>query len=221
MNVSTHFSWKTILKEYFKTDKFKQLDDFVSAEYKIKTIYPPEKDIFNAFSSTPFDKVKVVILGQDPYHNPEQAMGLCFSVPDGITIPPSLRNIYKEIGSDLGIDTSQRNGNLTHWTNQGVLLLNSVLTVRENSPGSHAKKGWEEFTDYVIQKVSDKHEHIVFILWGNYAKAKGKNIDRDRHLVLEGHHPSPLSAYRGFFGCKHFSQINTYLKNRGKAEIIW
>jgi len=221
MNAPIHPSWNTILHSYFEKEEFKQLLDFVESEYKDKTIYPVQENIFRAFSSTPFEKIKVVIIGQDPYHNPGQAMGLSFSVPEGVTIPPSLKNIYKEISSDLDIDTSGRSGDLAHWADQGVLLLNSVLTVAANSPASHAKKGWEEFTDYVIQKISDQHEHVVFILWGNYAKNKGKNINRTKHLVLEGHHPSPLSAYRGFFGCKHFSQTNEYLREHGRKEIRW
>ena len=221
MNIDIHSSWQPILVDYFKKPEFKKLFDFVRGEYTSKTIYPAQENIFNAFNSTPFEKIKVVIIGQDPYHNPGQAMGLSFSVPEGVTIPPSLKNIYKEIRSDLDIDTSRRSGDLAHWADQGVLLLNSVLTVAANSPASHAKKGWEEFTDYVIQKISDQHEHVVFILWGNYAKNKGKNINRTKHLVLEGHHPSPLSAYRGFFGCKHFCQTNEYLREHGRKEIRW
>lgn len=216
-----HPSWQSILRDYFEKEDFLKLMDFVQEENKTKMVFPVYKNIFQAFNTTPFDEVKVVILGQDPYHNPGQAMGLCFSVPEDTPLPPSLKNIYKEIADDVGIDTSTRTGDLSHWAEQGVLLLNSVLSVVANAPASHAKKGWEEFTDHVIQKISDEYEHIVFILWGNYAKTKGENIDRTKHLVLEGHHPSPLSAYRGFFGCKHFSQANTYLKKHGKKEIGW
>jgi len=216
-----HPSWQSILRDYFEKEDFLKLMDFIQEENKTKTVFPVYENIFKAFDVTPFDQVKVVILGQDPYHNPGQAMGLCFSVPEDIPLPPSLKNIYKEIADDIDIDTSARNGDLSHWAEQGVLLLNSVLSVIANSPASHAKKGWEEFTDYVIRKISEKHEHLVFILWGNYAKVKGKNIDRTKHLVLEGCHPSPLSAYRGFFDCKHFSQTNQYLKKKGKKEIEW
>ena len=207
-----HPSWQSVLRDYFAKEDFQELMDFVQKENKTKTVFPIYENIFQAFNATPFDQVRVVILGQDPYHSPGQAMGLCFSVPKDTALPPSLKNIYKEIADDIGINTDQRNGDLSPWAQQGVLLLNSVMSVVSNFPASHAEKGWEEFTDFVIQKISEKHEHVVFILWGNYAKAKGKNIDRTKHLVLEGHHPSPLSAYRGFFGCKHFSQTNAYLK---------
>jgi uracil-DNA glycosylase len=186
-----------------------------------KTIYPEQKDIFNAFNATSFGKTNVVIIGQDPYHNPDQAHGLCFSVPDNITPPPSLKNIYKEILFDCGIEKDVTNGDLTNWAEQGVLLLNSVLTVEKNIPGSHAKKGWEEFTSEVIKKISEGRNHVVFFLWGNYAKQKGAAIDRSRHLVLESPHPSPFSAYTGFFGSRHFSQTNDYLKRHGKTSIQW
>jgi len=221
MNVDIEKNWEKILKSSLETEKFKKLIKFVRAEYKSKTIYPDFKNIFNAFNSTLFDKVSVIILGQDPYHNPEQAHGLSFSVPDGVKVPPSLKNIYKEINSDLNIEKDMILGNLEHWAKQGILLLNSVLTVEENKPGSHRKHGWEEFTTSVIQKISDEHEHCVFLLWGNYGKQKGLIIDRSKHLVLESTHPSPFSAYNGFFGNKHFSQTNTYLKKYGKNEINW
>ncbi len=214
-------SWKRGLRGFLGSEKFKSLTEFVRNEYLTQTIYPKPKDLFSAFDLTPFDDVKVVILGQDPYHNPGQAHGLCFSVQKGITPPPSLKNIYKEIESDLGIKKDFDNGFLEDWTKQGVLLINSVLSVRKNSAGSHAKKGWEDFTDEVIKKLSDEKEHVVFLLWGNYAKQKGQIIDRNKHLVLEAAHPSPLSAYNGFFGCKHFSETNEYLKKKGKKEISW
>ena len=221
MNVNIESSWKEVLKDYFETPEFKFLTDFVRQEYQTKTIYPHPKNIFNAFNTTPFDKVSVVIIGQDPYHNPGQAHGLCFSVQDGVTPPPSLKNIYKEIEDDLDTKKDMTNGNLTHWGEQGVFLLNSVLTVEKNKPTSHASKGWEEFTDYVIKKISEEKDHIVFLLWGSYAKKKGAVIDRTKHLVLESTHPSPFSASNGFFGNKHFSQANEYLKKYNKKEIEW
>jgi len=214
-------SWKNLLKDYFSCSKFKELGVFIKKEYATKEIYPSPKNIFNAFRLTNLDRVRVVIMGQDPYQNPGQAHGLSFSVPDGIKLPPSLKNIYKEIESDLGISKDFSQGNLESWAEQGVLLLNSVLTVEKNKPGSHAKKGWEEFTDHVIKKISDEREHLVFLLWGNYAKNKGSHIDRDKHLVLESPHPSPFSAYSGFFGNKHFSQTNSYLKKDNKKPIDW
>ena len=221
MNIDIEQGWRTVLKDYFHSPEFVTLTEFVKAEYQTKTIYPDLNNIFNAFNSTPFDTVSVVIIGQDPYHNPGQAHGLCFSVPESVTPPPSLKNIYKEITGDLGREKNILNGNLMPWAKQGVLLLNSVLTVQKNNPGSHAKKGWEKFTDHVIQKISDEKEHIVFMLWGNYAKQKGAVIDRSKHLVLESPHPSPFSAYNGFFGNKHFSQTNDYLKKHGKETIEW
>jgi uracil-DNA glycosylase len=221
MNVTIEPTWKAILQEYFDTESFQTLTDFVRQEYQNKTVYPHPKNLFNAFNMTPFEQVKVVILGQDPYHNPGQAHGLCFSVPDGVTPPSSLKNIYKEIADDLSIDTTRRTGDLTHWAAQGVFLLNSVLSVVRNTPTSHAGKGWEEFTDYVIQKLSDEHTGLVFMLWGNYAKKKGANIDWTKHLVLEAAHPSPFSAHNGFFGCKHFSQTNEYLEKQGRGKIEW
>jgi uracil-DNA glycosylase len=221
MDVKIEKSWKKVLEPYFETDSFKQLTDFVRNEYLTKTVYPTPKNVFNAFNSTPFDKVKVVIIGQDPYHNPGQAHGLCFSVQPGVTPPPSLKNIYKELDSDLNIKKDFTNGDLTDWAKQGVLLINSVLTVRKNEAGSHANKGWEDFTNEVIKQLSDKKENLVFLLWGNYAKQKGKIIDKNKHLILEAAHPSPFSAHNGFFGCKHFSKTNTYLKKHNKKEIDW
>ena len=220
-NVKIESSWKKILTPYFQTEDWKQLANFVRQEYLTQTIYPQPKNIFNAFNSTPFNKVKVVIIGQDPYHNPGQAHGLCFSVQDKVTPPPSLKNIYKEIENDLGIKKDFSQGNLKGWTQQGVLLINSVLTVRKNQAGSHANKGWEKFTDEVIKQLSDKQTHLVFLLWGNYAKQKGAIINRTKHLVLEAAHPSPFSAHNGFFGCHHFSQTNKYLKENKKKEIKW
>ena len=213
-------SWKKVLSEEFEKSYFKDLMDFVKEEYVNKTIYPKSKDIFRAFELCPFKEVKVVIIGQDPYHDTDQANGLCFAVHDELKIPPSLKNIYKEIQSDLGIKPNE-SGDLSRWAKQGVLLLNSTLTVRAHTPGSHQKKGWEEFTDAVIKKISNEKEHIVFMLWGNYAKQKGRVIDRTKHLVLESAHPSPFSAYNGFFGCKHFSKTNEYLKKYNKKEISW
>ena len=213
-------SWKKVLSEEFEKSYFKDLMDFVKEEYVNKTIYPKSKDIFRAFELCPFKEVKVVIIGQDPYHDTDQANGLCFAVHDELKIPPSLKNIYKEIQSDLGIKPNE-SGDLSRWAKQGVLLLNSTLTVRAHTPGSHQKKGWEEFTDAVIKKISNEKEHIFFMLWGNYAKQKGRVIDRTKHLVLESAHPSPFSAYNGFFGCKHFSKTNEYLKKYNKKEISW
>lgn len=213
-------SWKAILSEETKKGYFGSLADFIKSEYKIETVYPSPKDIFRAFDMCPFDKVKVVILGQDPYHGEGQANGLSFAVQSGIPLPPSLQNIFKEIKNDLGV-TPLPDGDLSRWASQGVLLLNATLTVRASSPGSHQKKGWEEFTSRAIQTLSDQKEKIVFLLWGNYAKEKGKIIDRNKHFVLETTHPSPFSAYNGFFGCRHFSQTNTYLKQHGLKEINW
>lgn len=213
-------SWKIALQEWFQSSQWKTLSKFVKAEYKTRKVYPSPKNIFNAFDLCPFKKVKVVILGQDPYHGAMQAHGLSFSVPDGVRIPPSLQNIYKEIESDLG-KTVPSSGNLEKWAEQGVLLLNATLTVRAGLPGSHQKKGWEEFTDAVIRKISDDSEHVVFMLWGNYAKAKKRLIDTNKHLVLEAAHPSPFSANNGFFGCKHFSKANEYLKKNNTSEISW
>lgn len=221
MKVHINESWNVVLKQYLKTDEFKKLWDFVQKEYRSKVIFPEQKNIFKALLTTSPDKVSVVIIGQDPYHQAAQAHGLSFSVPNGIPIPPSLKNIYKEIESDIEINKDFSNGNLESWADQGLLLLNSVLTVEKNNPGSHANIGWEKFTDYVIQKISEEQENIVFLLWGNYAKKKGSIIDRTKHLVLESSHPSPLGAYRGFIGCKHFSKTNEYLKENNRKEIIW
>lgn len=198
----------------------KELQEFVDSEYATQTVYPDKADMFRAFDLCPFDQVKVVIIGQDPYHGPKQANGLCFAVSEGVKLPPSLQNIFKEIESDLEI-IPKADGDLSRWAKQGVLLLNATLTVRANTPGSHQKKGWEEFTDAVIQKLSTERENLVFILWGNYAKQKGAVIDRSKHLVLESAHPSPFSAYNGFFGSKPFSQTNKYLKEKGLGEIDW
>lgn len=221
--ININKEWKKELNPYFATENWKVLSSFIRNEYldKDKKIFPNPKDIFKAFNLTPFSKVKVVILGQDPYHNDNQAEGLSFSVPTGLILPPSLKNIYKEIESDLSIKKDFTDGNLENWAEQGVFLLNSILTVIARNPASHQGKGWEGFTDYVIQKLSDDREHIVFMLWGNYAKSKKALINTDKHLVLESVHPSPFSAYNGFFGCKHFSKCNQYLKKYKKGIINW
>lgn len=220
MNVQIETSWKEKLADEFEKPYFKELTDFVRQEYKIQVCYPPGNLIFNAFNLCPFDQVKVVIIGQDPYHGPGQAHGLCFSVNDGIPFPPSLQNIFKEIQADLGKEVPAT-GNLTRWAQQGVLLLNATLTVRAHQAASHQRHGWEEFTDAVIRKLSQERDHLVFILWGAYAQKKGAVIDRERHLVLTSAHPSPLSAYHGFFGNKHFSLTNAYLEQYGKTPINW
>lgn len=220
MNVQIEESWKEALIPEFSKDYFIRLTDFVRKEYHETTVYPPGKLIFNAFNLCPFDKVKVVIIGQDPYHGPGQAHGLCFSVNDGIQPPPSLVNIFKEINSDLGKPIPQ-SGNLTRWAEQGVLLLNATLTVRAHQAGSHQKRGWEEFTDAVIRILAEEKSNLVFILWGSYAQKKGAFIDRNKHLVLTSVHPSPLSAYNGFFGNHHFSLANDYLVKNGKTAIDW
>lgn len=213
-------SWKLHLSDEFESDYFSSLKDFLVEEKKKYRIFPPSSQIFAAFDHCPFDNVKVIILGQDPYHGSRQAHGLCFSVPDGVAMPPSLINIFKEIQNDLDIPFP-KTGNLTPWTQQGVLLLNATLTVRADSAGSHQNKGWEKFTDRVIQILSDKKEHLVFFLWGNYAKAKKNLIDTSKHLVLEAVHPSPLSASRGFLGCKHFSSCNNWLIEKNLVPIDW
>ena len=220
MDVKIESSWKNQLGDEFEKPYFKELADFVRNEYRTKKIFPPARLIFNAFDQCPFDQLKVVILGQDPYHGPGQAHGLCFSVNEGIDFPPSLQNIFKELKDDVGkeIPTS---GDLTGWTQQGVLLLNATLTVRAYQAGSHQRKGWESFTDAVIHKINEEKEHVVFILWGNYAIRKGEFIDRDKHLVLTSVHPSPLSASRGFFGNKHFSKTNDFLTTQGLGPINW
>lgn len=214
-------SWKKVLKDEFEKPYFKELTAFVKQEYESGSVYPHPKNIFSAFELTPFEHVKVVILGQDPYHGAGQAHGLSFSVVEGVRNPPSLQNMYKELESDLGKPVDATSGDLTRWAKQGVLLLNSTLTVRAGVPGSHQGKGWEQFTDAVIKALSDKREHLVFILWGNYAKAKGAHIDRSKHLVIESPHPSPFSAHTGFFGSKPFSKANTYLAMNGLEEIVW
>ncbi|MCD4793186.1 MAG: uracil-DNA glycosylase [Bacteroidales bacterium] len=220
MNVSIEKSWKKLLKDEFKKEYFIKLIDFVKEEYKTHKIYPPGKDIFKAFDYCPVDKVKIVILGQDPYHGKGQANGLCFSVPEGISVPPSLLNIYKEIKSDLGKEIPKTR-NLEHWAKQGVLMLNATLTVRASQAGSHQNKGWETFTDAVIKKISEQKENIVFLLWGAYAQKKGQIIDASKHHILKSPHPSPFSAHTGFLGNKHFSKTNEFLKSKDLKEIDW
>jgi uracil-DNA glycosylase len=221
MEVKIEESWKKVLQREFGEKYFKELTDFVKSEYQKSTVYPPAKFIFNAFELTPFDKVKVVIIGQDPYHGVNQANGLAFSVNEGVQVPPSLMNIYKEIRSDLDQGTKNKNGNLENWARQGVLMLNATLTVRAHTAGSHQNRGWERFTDAVIKTLSDQKENLVFILWGGYAQKKGKIIDENKHLVIKSAHPSPLSAYNGFFGSKPFSQANAYLIFTGRDPINW
>lgn len=220
MDVKIEPSWKEVLKEEFDKSYFKNLVEFVRSEYQSQNVYPPGKLIFSAFDHTPFDKVKVVLIGQDPYHGVGQAHGLSFSVPEGIAQPPSLKNIFKELNADLGIPIA-KSGNLERWADQGVLLLNATLTVRASQAGSHQKKGWEEFTDAAIRKLSEEKENLVFILWGAYAQKKGSIIDTEKHFIIKSPHPSPFSAYNGFFGSKPFSKTNSYLKSLGKEEIIW
>lgn len=220
VNPQIEDSWKEVLKEEFDAEYFRDLKAFLAEEKKSQTVYPPGPMIFSAFNHTPFNRVKVVILGQDPYHGPGQAHGLCFSVPDGIPAPPSLLNIFKEIRSDLGIPVP-RGTNLTPWARQGVLLINAILTVRANQAGSHRHKGWETFTDAVIRNLSDKRKDIIFLLWGNFAIEKEKIIDGNSHHILKAAHPSPLSASRGFFGCRHFSKTNEILRGMGLQEIQW
>ncbi len=220
MAIRLENTWKELLQDEFDKPYFKSLSDFVHQEYKKTTVYPPAKFIFNALDSLPVDKVKVVILGQDPYHGPGQAHGLSFSVPDGVALPPSLQNIYKEIQTDLG-KKSPQSGNLNRWVKEGVLLLNATLTVRAHQAGSHQNKGWEHFTDAIIHHLADKKENLVFILWGNYAQKKGSFIDDKKHLVIKSAHPSPLSAYNGFFGSKPFSKANQYLISHKKQPINW
>lgn len=220
MEVKIESSWKASLQSEFDQSYFGELTEFVRNEYLSKTIFPNPKNIFQAFELCPFDQVKVVILGQDPYHGPGQAHGLCFSVNEGIPVPPSLLNIYKEIESDIGVKMPQ-SGDLEHWARQGVLLLNATLTVQAHRAGSHQNKGWEEFTDAVIRLISDKKEHVVFLLWGSFAQSKAPMIDSGKHLILRAPHPSPLSAHRGFFGCGHFSKANEYLKSVGLEQIEW
>ncbi len=220
MNVKIEPSWGERLKDEFEKEYFKQLVEFVKSEYESHKVYPPGKQIFNAFNHCPFDQVKVVIIGQDPYHGARQAHGLCFSVNEGIPMPPSLVNIFKEIKGDLNLPIPP-NGSLVRWADQGVLLLNATLTVRASTPGSHQNKGWESFTDAVIKAVSDEKDNVVFMLWGSYAQKKGVIIDRQKHFVLESAHPSPFAAHRGFFGNKHFSKTNAYLASKGLQSINW
>lgn len=220
MDVRIEESWKRELAEEFEKPYFAQLTEFVRSEYATTTVYPPAKLIFNAFDHCPFDNVKAVIIGQDPYHGAGQANGLCFSVNKEIKMPPSLVNIFKEIASDTG-KPIPTDGDLTRWSRQGVLLLNATLTVRAGNAGSHQRRGWETFTDAAIRTLAEKRENIVFILWGSYAQQKGAFIDRSRHLVLTSPHPSPLSAYAGFFGNHHFTLTNDYLVKHGKEPIDW
>lgn len=220
MDVKIDPSWKDKLSDEFEKPYFKELVSFIKQEYQEHTVYPPGPKIFNAFNHCTFDETKVVIIGQDPYHNPGQANGLAFSVAEGVRTPPSLKNIYKEISDEFNKPMPD-SGNLERWADQGVLLLNATLTVRENQPGAHQKKGWEEFTDAVIRTVSTEKEHLVFMLWGAYAQKKGSIIDDTRHLVLKSAHPSPFAANRGFFGNNHFIKANEYLKSKGKEPIDW
>ena len=220
MDVKIEKSWKSALEKEFEKDYFSKLTEYVRMEYKQHTVYPEGRLIFNAFDHCPFEKTRVVILGQDPYHEPGQAHGLCFSVQQGIKFPPSLQNIFKEIRSDEGFEPN-KDGNLERWANQGVLLLNATLTVRAQLAGSHQNKGWETFTDAVIHKLAEERTGLVFLLWGSYAQKKGEFIDAKKHLVLKSVHPSPLSAHRGFFGNHHFSLANEYLMNQGLTPIDW
>ncbi len=221
MNVAIEPSWEKELAQEFEEPYFKELTDFIKQEYLENTVYPHPKNIFKAFELCPFERVKVVILGQDPYHGPNQAIGLSFAVAEEVRIPPSLQNIFKELGSDLGEPLVHTDGDLSRWASQGVLLLNATLTVRARNANSHQGKGWEKFTDAVIKKLSDEREHLVFILWGNYARSKGTLIDRSKHVVIESTHPSPFSAHNGFFGSKPFSKTNEYLEEHGEKAIEW
>lgn len=220
VNPQMEAGWLKVLRPQFEMPYFTELKRFIVQEKQTQTVYPPAKLIFNAFNSTPFDKVKVVIIGQDPYHEPGQAEGLCFSVPDGCTFPPSLVNILKELEQDLGIPFP-KSGHLGKWAREGVFLLNATLTVRAHQAGSHQRRGWETFTDAVISSLSEKKDDLVFLLWGSFAQAKASLIDTNRHHILKAVHPSPLSAYRGFFGCRHFSQTNAILQSKGIAPIDW
>lgn len=220
MQVKIEDSWKKALSEIFERDFFQRLVSFLKDEYQINQVFPPGKEIFNAFDHCPLDSVKVVILGQDPYHGPGQAHGLSFSVRPGVPFPPSLLNILKEIKSDIGIDMPP-NGDLTRWANQGVFLLNATLTVRANQAGSHQNQGWETFTDEVIKTISEHRNNVVFMLWGAYAQRKADLIDSGKHLILKAPHPSPLSAHRGFLGCRHFSQANQYLAEKNLQPVKW
>ena len=220
MEVQIEKSWKELLKDEFKKEYFKNLIDFIKSEYKTQTIYPPENKIFSAFDFCRFDNLKVVIIGQDPYHGEGQANGLCFSVSDGIKKPPSLQNIFKEIKSDLGIEIPE-SGKLERWAKQGILLINATFTVRAGDAGSHHKKGWETFTDAVIKKISSEKQDIVFLLWGAFAQKKEQLIDTTKHHILKSPHPSPLSAHKGFLDNKHFSKTNDFLQSKGKVLINW
>lgn len=221
MEINIEPSWKQVLKEEFEKPYFQKLMDFITMEYNENQCFPPKDQIFEAFNHTPFHNVKVVIIGQDPYHGRGQSHGLCFSVQESVAIPPSLRNIFREINEDIGTQIPST-GNLTHWANQGVLLLNATMTVREQQAGSHQNKGWEKFTDAVIDKLSSEREGLVFMLWGGPAKKKGRKVDASNHLILESGHPSPLAANRGYwFGNKHFSSANAYLKKTGIQPIEW
>jgi len=221
MNVRIEPTWKAVLQDQFDSPSFAALARFVRTAYASGTVYPPGPLVFEAFNRTPFDKVKVVILGQDPYHNPGQAHGLCFSVPPTTPVPPSLFNIYKELEAEYHTPFLNRSGDLSAWADQGVLLLNATLTVAAGCAGSHQGRGWETFTDAAVRALSTRRDHLVFMLWGSYAQKKGAVIDRSRHLVLETAHPSPLSAYRGFFGCNHFVQADAYLRAHGIDPVRW
>lgn len=220
MDVRIAEDWRVILQNEFDKPYFEQLTRFVKEEYAAGQVFPSGKNIFRAFDKCPFESLKVVIIGQDPYHGEGQANGLCFSVNDGVKFPPSLQNIFQEIRDDVGVAVPA-SGNLDRWAEQGVLLLNSVLTVKAHLAASHAGKGWEQFTDAVVKLISERKENVVYMLWGSYAQRKGSVVDADRNLILKSVHPSPLSAYRGFFGCKHFSQANAYLESVGKQAIEW
>ena len=216
-----HPSWQPHLKTEFSAPYFQKLSQFLKQEYTIQTVYPPKAQVFAAFDHTPLDQIKVVIIGQDPYHGPGQANGLCFSVSPKIAIPPSLQNIFKEIKADLPETPSPQNGDLTRWADQGVLLLNNTLTVRAHQAASHRGLGWEQFTTRMIELINEKCEGVVYLLWGRDARAKKSLIDQNKNLILEAAHPSPLSAHNGFFGCRHFSQANAYLALQGKEPIVW
>ena len=220
MDLNIEASWKAVLKDEFSKLYFQKLNAFVDKEYATTSVFPPQELIFNAFNQCPFKETKVVIIGQDPYHDTHQAHGLCFSVNDGIKIPPSLRNIFKEQNQDLGLDIPE-NGNLLRWAQQGVLMINATLTVQAHQAGSHQRKGWEAFTDAAIRILAEENDGIVFLLWGNYAQKKAAMIDNDKHLILKSVHPSPLSASRGFYGNHHFSRTNEYLVKNGKSPIKW
>ncbi len=221
MEVKIEPSWKEELAPEFEKPYFKELSTFVREAYKKDAVYPAPKNVFRAFDLCPFEKVEVVILGQDPYHGPKQANGLSFAVDEGTKLPPSLQNIFKEINAEFGQAMQNKSGDLSRWATQGVLLLNATLTVKAHLPGSHQAKGWEDFTDAAVKALSDKRNNLVFMLWGNYAKNKGAHINRTRHLVLEAAHPSPFSAYHGFFGCDHFKKANEYLLSHNKKPIDW